>query len=279
MGRGHRTCRNRDAGDRKHPAPRGLCMIATTLLSPPARIWPFDGDADRGGVQRPDLVFTHPVLRGCTSRGFPPRVGSASPTDFRRNVVGDAHPTTVKRASSYTPSSVGVPEPLAEVVLPAIGEPGGLRRAAEQLLVLRVDRVEPDHVGDGQPLIRPLDRLDGVARPDLALGRHREVEAGPAVPEHPLEHVHPAEPDPELVAGQPRLGDDELGRPDPEAVADPHVLDQPLGGQVLAEDGPGEFHARKLPRAIPRSARTGRRRRPCRRRRAPSGRTARRPRS
>src|SRR4051794_5616928 len=48
---------------------------------------------------------------------------------------------------------VGVPEPLAEVVLPAIGEPGGLRRAAEELLVLRVDRVEPDHVCDGQPLI------------------------------------------------------------------------------------------------------------------------------
>ena len=34
--------------------------------------------------------------------------------------------------------------------------------------------------------------------------------------------------------------------PDPEAVADPHVLEQPLGGQVLAEDGPGQIHSGKL---------------------------------
>src|SRR5215831_1038236 len=122
----------------------------------------------------------------------------------------------VLRSAFLLVLGVGVPEPLAEVLLPAIGEPGGLRRAAEELLILRVDR------------------------PALALGRHREVEAGPAVPEHPLGHVHPAEPDPQLVAGQPRLSDDELSRPDPETVADPHVLSQPLGGQVLAEDGPGE---------------------------------------
>src|SRR5262249_41291904 len=120
--------------------------------------------------------------------------------------------TDLVLCSAFLPVlGVGVPEPLAEVVLPALGEPGGLRRATEKLLILSADGVEPDHARDGHPLIHPLDRLDGVARPDLALGRHREVEAGPAVPEHPLEHVHPAEPDPELVAGQPRLRDDELG--------------------------------------------------------------------
>src|SRR5262249_49363486 len=75
---------------------------------------------------------------------------------------------------------------------------------------------------------------------------HREIEAGSAAAEETLEHVHPTEADAELVAGQSRLGDDELRRPDPEAVADPHVFEEPLGCQVLAEGGPGEVRAGKL---------------------------------
>src|SRR3954469_19072800 len=38
--------------------------------------------------------------------------------------------TRDRRNDLAVPASVGIPEPLAEVILPALGEPGRLRRAA-----------------------------------------------------------------------------------------------------------------------------------------------------
>src|SRR2546421_173520 len=84
-------------------------------------------------------------------------------------------------------SSVRIPEPLTEVVLPAFGKHRRLRCAPELLLILRIDRVEVDDIGDGQPLVRQGDRFDGIARPDLALGRHGEIEAGASALQHSLQ--------------------------------------------------------------------------------------------
>ena len=83
----------------------------------------------------------------------------------------------------------------------------------------------------------PSDRLDAVARSDVALRLDCEVVARAAAGEEPLDHVAATEAKPQLVTGQPRLGDDELGGADAEAVADGHVLleRQPVDRQVLAE--------------------------------------------
>jgi hypothetical protein len=48
--------------------------------------------------------------------------------------------------------------------------------------------------------------------------------------------IHPIKSDAYFEAGQPRPSDDKLRRRDPEAVVDPNVIEQALGGQVLAED-------------------------------------------
>ena len=87
------------------------------------------------------------------------------------------------------------------------------------------------------------DRLDAVARSHLALHLDGEVVAGAAAGEKPLDHVFAAETKPELVAGQPRLGDDELGAADAEAVADRDLVleRQALDREVLAEGAEGQL--------------------------------------
>ena len=93
------------------------------------------------------------------------------------------------------------------------------------------------------------ERLDAVARSDVALHLDGEVVAGAAAGEEPLDHVLAAEAKPELVAGQPGLGDDELGGADAEAVADRDLLleRQPLDREVLAEGAERQLLPELLP--------------------------------
>ena len=81
------------------------------------------------------------------------------------------------------------------------------------------------------------DGFDPVAGADVALDRDGEVVAGATAGEEPLDHVLAPEAKPELVAGQPRLGKDELGGANAEAVPHGDLLleRQPLDGEVLAE--------------------------------------------
>ncbi len=83
-------------------------------------------------------------------------------------------------------------------------------------------------------------QLDRAPRLDLALALDRQVVPRPAALEEPSDERVVPEADPELVAGQPRLRDDELGGADAEPVADGELpLErQPLDGEVLAEHAP-----------------------------------------
>src|SRR5207249_7640336 len=89
---------------------------------------------------------------------------------------------------------------------------------------------------DAEPRAGARDALDRVAGGHLALALDGEVEARAAAREEALHHVGALEAGGELVAGKPRLGGDQLGRADPEAVADLNVvLEQALAGEVLPE--------------------------------------------
>ena len=81
------------------------------------------------------------------------------------------------------------------------------------------------------------ERLDPVAGSHVALHLYREVVAAAAARQEPLGHFLAAEAEPELVARHPRLSHDELGRADPQAVADGDLLleRQPCDREVLAE--------------------------------------------
>ena len=73
-------------------------------------------------------------------------------------------------------------------------------------------------------------------RADRALLEDGEID--PRLPglKEGFDHAGVVEPNPELVAWQPRLRDDQPGRPDAELVADvDRVLEQSLRRQVLAE--------------------------------------------
>src|SRR5881296_4374774 len=55
-----------------------------------------------------------------------------------------------------------------------------------------------------EPMARPA-KFDRVSRGHIALFVDREVKSRAAAREEPPHHVQPPEPDPELVAGHPRL--------------------------------------------------------------------------
>ena len=77
--------------------------------------------------------------------------------------------------------------------------------------------------------------------------QHAEVEAGPAAPKEPLDHVRPAETDPKLEARHPRLRHDELGGPNAEVVANVNgILQQPGTRQILTKHSPRKLGFRKL---------------------------------
>ena len=75
-----------------------------------------------------------------------------------------------------------------------------------------------------------------VARADVALLEHAEVEAGTAVGHEERSHARLVHPDPDPVTRDPRLGDLEERRPDAVPVADADlVVAEPLDREVLAE--------------------------------------------
>ena len=80
------------------------------------------------------------------------------------------------------------------------------------------------------------DADDRVAGADLTLLQHAQVEARAAVTGQQRRHPRLGEPDADLVAGDPGLGDLEQRRADRIAVADADLLvGQAVDGEVLAE--------------------------------------------
>src|SRR5262245_43305643 len=168
------------------------------------------------------------------------RVRGEAPGRYQRRTREPPRPESSRRPSL---------EPPAEVVAPALGKHVEGRCAPHAFDVVAAARVEPRDLRDskGSRVAGELD--DRVSRRDLAIADDGEVEAEePALEElgHELVTAHP---DPELEAGQPRLRHDELGGADADAVADADpVVEQALGGQVLAERARAELELRPLAR-------------------------------
>src|SRR6185312_1571313 len=109
------------------------------------------------------------------------------------------------------------------------------RRA--QPLDVAVGQVEQRvHVGDAERVRADPGPHDLVAGPYLPFDDHAQVEAGTVVGDEQRRHARLAEPHADAEAGDPRLGDLELGVADAVAVADADlVVAEPLDGEVLAE--------------------------------------------
>src|SRR5918994_3646139 len=140
-------------------------------------------------------------------------------------------------------------DPLAEVVAPALRKYVEVGCASHAFDVVSVAGEEARDLGhrDRARIAAHLD--DRVARLDFALADDGEVEAvEPALEEFGHELVA-AHLDPELEAGEPRLGHDQLGGFHSEAGADADVLvEEAFGGQVLAECARAEFELWPLAR-------------------------------
>ena len=109
------------------------------------------------------------------------------------------------------------------------------RRA--QPLDVAVGQVEQRvDVGDAERVRADPGPDDLVAGPYLPFGDHAQVEAGTVVGDEQRRHARLAEPHADAEAGDPRLGDLELGLADAVAVADAHlVVAEAVDGEVLAE--------------------------------------------
>ena len=137
----------------------------------------------------------------------------------------------------------------AEPLAPALRQHVELGRPPHRLDVVAVSREQARDLGHAEAARVALELDDRVARRDVALARDGEVEAEEPTLEELGHELVAAHPEPELEARQPRLGDDELGRADPEAVAHVHVaVEQTLGRQVLAEGRRAELELRPLAR-------------------------------
>src|SRR5206468_8058099 len=108
--------------------------------------------------------------------------------------------------------------------------------ATEELLVLRTLRIELHDVGHGDTMILPGGQLDRVALAEVSLAQDREVEPGAPGTEELLHDLGTLEPDAELEAREPWLGDDEFRGAHPQTISDAHLrLEEPLAREVLAE--------------------------------------------
>jgi HAD superfamily hydrolase (TIGR01509 family) len=93
----------------------------------------------------------------------------------------------------------------------------------------------------------PLEDLDRITGAEIALDRDRQVEARAPAREEALDHVRATEADAQLVAGEPRLCDDQLRRANLQTITEMHVLfEQPLDRQILAEVRRLQIDAGKL---------------------------------
>src|SRR5438093_4489302 len=89
-------------------------------------------------------------------------------------------------------------------------------------------------------MVRPA-KFDRVSRGHIALFVDREVKSRAAAREEPPHHVQPPEPDPELVAGHPRLCHLQHGRSDAQPVSDAEgPLVETFRREILAERSPGK---------------------------------------
>src|SRR5947209_10305364 len=87
-------------------------------------------------------------------------------------------------------------------------------------------------------MVRP-EKFDRVSRGHIALFVDREVKSRTAAREKPPHHVRPAEPDPELVTGHPRLCYLQRGRPDAQPVSDAEgPLVETFRREILTERSP-----------------------------------------
>ena len=110
----------------------------------------------------------------------------------------------------------------------------------------RVDLGDRHRLGPGRDLHHV------VARPNVALFEHAEVEARTAVGHEERGHARLVHPDPDPVAGDPRLGDLEERRADAIPVADADlVVAEPLDREVLAELAEREVVAVHLVLPVP----------------------------
>jgi hypothetical protein len=91
-------------------------------------------------------------------------------------------------------------------------------------LILRINGVEIDDIGDGQASLRLRDQIDEIAGSHFTFKEYGEVEAGTTAAQKALQDVWPTESDAELEAGHPRLRDGKLRRPYSETVPDPDVV-------------------------------------------------------
>ena len=111
---------------------------------------------------------------------------------------------------------------------------------------------QPVDLRDGHPLRARRELDDVVARLDVALLEHPEVEARPAVRDEQRGDPRVVQADPDAVAGDARLRDLEDGGPDPVAVADADVgVGEPVDGEVLAELPGDEVRPAELALPVP----------------------------
>ena len=107
-----------------------------------------------------------------------------------------------------------------EVVSPVLGQRRDIHDATQPLEIVLVVGMKPRDLGDCNGTPSSLDQGDRVARRDVALGDHPEIEAETAARQKSLDDIIPTKSQSQLVAWQSRLGDHDFGRTDPKPVTD-----------------------------------------------------------
>ncbi len=145
-----------------------------------------------------------------------------------------------------------MPQTFPEMIPPRFGQRRCLHGPAEQLLVVRLDRVELEDVRDRQPALLFLDEFHRVALLDLTFARHREIKAAAATGQKTLDEVTPVEANSQFKAGDPRLRHAELRRPDAQPIADSRLRFRhpAFHGEVLAKRAPRQVDPRQLPAPV-----------------------------
>src|SRR5260221_108688 len=141
---------------------------------------------------------------------------------------------------------IRLPQPLFEVVSPALGKSRKPRREDQHFLIFRVCGVEPYDVGEAGACPGTSVRVKRIARRDFAFACDGEIEPRAPAAEEPLDDVRASEADGELEAGHARLGDGEFRRADTQAVADGELFGQSFGRKIFTEGAPRKLHPAKL---------------------------------
>jgi hypothetical protein len=111
----------------------------------------------------------------------------------------------------------------------------------------RICAIEVQDVGDGDGGGVMVQRQEFIACADLAFAHDGDIVAVAAALVKAADHLIGAEADAQFVAGHARLGDDDFGGADGEAVADVDVgLERTFEGEVLAEDAGRQRKAGEL---------------------------------